>query len=134
MTTSKSSTNKSKTSGGFTDNGVRTGPPQFVQYRLSATDLEAARNAASDSTDVGEIVAQFIAEGYKFSASFDKYGGGTQCFITPQAPENRNAGWTLSARAPSLIEAVGVLCWKHYTLFMQEWPKDDSGPRGNNWG
>jgi len=98
--------------------------PSFVKYNLSDDERDQAKNAAETLQDVGEIVAQLIDEGYKFSASHDNYGGGTQVFITPQKPENVNAGWTLSARGPSLVLAVGVLAWKHFTLFGRDWPKD----------
>lgn len=98
--------------------------PSFVKYNLSEDERDQAKNAADTLQDVGEIVAQFIDEGYKFSASHDNYGGGTQVFITPQKPDSVNAGWTLSARGPSLVLAVGVLAWKHFTLFSRDWPKD----------
>lgn len=98
--------------------------PSFVKYNLSDDERDQAKNAAETLADVGEIVAQLIDEGYKFSASHDNYGGGTQVFITPQKPDSVNAGWTLSARGPSLVLAVGVLAWKHFTLFSRDWPKD----------
>jgi len=116
------------------DNGARSGPPQFIQYRLNEQEMEQAKNAAETYSDLGEIVAQFIEEGYKFSASHDNYGGGTQCFITPSEKDRPNSGFTLSARAPTLIAAVAVLCWKHYTLFSQEWPQDVQPNRGGGWG
>jgi len=116
------------------DNGARSGPPQFIQYRLNEQEMEQAKNAAETYSELGEIVAQFIEEGYKFSASHDNYGGGTQCFITPIGKDQPNSGYTLSARAPTLIAAVAVLCWKHYTLFGQEWPREAPVNRGGGWG
>lgn len=97
--------------------------PAFVKYNLSEDERDQAKFAAETLTDVGEIVDQLIGEGYKFSASHDNYGGGVQVFITPQKPDSVNAGFTLSARGPSLVLAVGVLAWKHFTLFARDWPK-----------
>ena len=134
MSTSKSATNKTNTSGKSSDNGDRKGPPAFIQYRLTEDELVQAKNAADNYFDVGEIIAQFIEEGYKFSASHDSYGGGTQCFVTPSSSENINFGFTLSARAPNLLSAVAVLCWKHYTLFGKDWPKGEVSQKGQGWG
>lgn len=106
--------------------------PSFVKYNLTDDERDQAKNAAETLQDVGEIVAQFVDDGYKFSASHDNYGGGTQVFITPQKPDSVNAGWTLSARGPSLVLAVGVLAWKHYTLFGREWPKNFETPAPRN--
>lgn len=131
---SKNATRTTNTSENSSGNGVKHGAPQFIQYRLNEEELSQAKNAADTYSDLGEIVDQFISEGYKFSASHDNYGGGVQCFITPASSENPNHGYTLSARAPSLIAAVAVLCWKHYTLFSQDWPKGEGQQRGQGWG
>lgn len=133
MSTSKDTTSNSKKSSGNEKSGDRM-PPAFIKYRLSEEELAQAKNAAAEYSDVGEIIEGFIAEGYKFSCSHDNWGGGTQVFITPQTGDNRNVGFTLSARGPELIPAVAVLCWKHYTLFGQEWPKEQGEARGSNWG
>jgi len=108
--------------------------PQFVQYRLNEKELEQAQNAADSYSDVGEILSQFIDEGYKFSCAHDTYGGGIQVFITPSKRDSVNGGLSLTARAPNLISAVAVLCWKHYTLFSQQWPRDNASGGGSSWG
>lgn len=116
------------------DQKQNSGPPQFIKARLTDVQLEAAKAAADNYSDVGEIVSQMIDEGYKFSASHDGWGGGVQVFMTTGDSESVNFRYTLSARAPTLIAAVAVLCYKHYTLFSQNWPKDDDGNKGPNWG
>lgn len=133
MSASKDETNTTRTSGKPADSGVK-GPPQFIQYRLSDEELAQAHNAAENFADVVEIFDQMIGEGYKLSASYDAYGGGTQVFMTPSNKGNVNAGYTLTARAPSLTAAVAVLCWKHYTLFAQDWPKEPDSRKGTGWG
>lgn len=130
---SKNETNKTKSSNGNAARGA-SGMPQFVRYRLNEDELAQARSAAVDYSDVGAIIQQFCDEGYKFSCSHDSYGGGTQVFLTPSANALANQGWTLTARAPDLINAVAVLTWKHYTLFAQDWPKDEVASGGSNWG
>ncbi len=113
--------------------GVRT-PPQFVKYRMSDEEIKAAQDTVDDLGDVFEVIAQLCDFGYKFSASHDDYGGGTQCFLTPTKEDNENWGWTLSARGPSLVAAFAVLIYKHFTLFNQEWPKEQAPARGQSWG
>jgi hypothetical protein len=137
MSTSKNSmkpTSQSSEDGVNGDKSPRKGAPQFIQYRLSEDEVEQARQSADSYSDVAELLNQFIVEGFKFSTSHDSYGGGVQCFITPASPQAANAGYTLSARAPTLHAAIAVLCWKHYTLFEGAWPKEDSGTRGGGWG
>jgi len=131
---SKNETNKTKSDNQNVESGVRNGPPKFVKYRLSESEMEQAHNVANSPIDVVDIVRQFIDEGYKVSCSHDSYGGGTQVFITPSSGDNPNAGWTLSARAPTLNLAVGVLAFKHYTLFGQDWPKEAVVSGGGSWG
>jgi hypothetical protein len=133
MTTSKSATKEPKSTTGNGSRGV-SGPPSFVKYRLSDDEMAQAREAATTLSDVGEIFTQMISEGYKLSASHDGYGGGVQVFMTPTDPEGENAGWTLTARAPFLLQAVGVLAWKHYTLFSQKWPKVATETKTGAWG
>jgi len=122
-----------------TENNVTSGAsgdnrPQFVQYRLNEGEMEQARNAAETFSDVAEILSQFVEEGYKFSCSRDTYGGGVQVFLTPVKRESVNGGLSLTARAPNLIAATAVLCWKHYTLFAQVWPRENVSSGGSTWG
>lgn len=133
MSTIKTSKNETKTGKTSAANGDRRAP-QFVQYRLSNEQLAMARNAAETFSDVAGIISQLVDEGYKFSIAVDKYGGGVQAFITPCGDGTLNWGWTLTARAPGLIEAVALIAWKHYTLFEQVWPKDAAPRAIPNYG
>jgi len=126
----KSETKASGRSGG----GGGSAPPQFIQYRLSDEEMDQAKNAADTYSDIGEIFTQLIDEGYKVSASHDNYGGGVQVFLTPQLPKMDNWGYTLTGRAPTLLAAVAVIAWKHYTLFTCDWPKGASDRKGGSWG
>jgi hypothetical protein len=133
MKVSKDATNTTKPENASANNGARA-IPQFVRYRLTEAELAQARNACLDMGDVGEVISQFVDEGYKFSASFDSYGGGIQVFVTPTPKNPQNLGMTLTARAPELRLAVGMLAFKHYTLFAQQWPSDISDRKGETWG
>jgi hypothetical protein len=133
MNTTKNKTSTKNSNGANVHSGGNP-PPMFVKYRLTEAELSQARNACVGLADIGGIITQFIDEGYKFSAGVDNYGGGMQAFITPNAKCPDNQGWTLSARAPDLLLAVGMLAFKHYTLFGQNWPKDVPERKGETWG
>jgi len=132
----KTQSNEKQTTNGKNKSGNNGGRPsaQFIKYRLTEKELDAARDARPQDAELVGIVQQLTAEGYKFSASYDSYGGGIQVFITPTSPDSPNAGFTLSARAPDLLSAVGVLLYKHYTLFSQEWPADIPDQKTPAWG
>lgn len=130
------STKDAKMTKELPENGVvgANSRPSFVRYRLTEAELAQARNACLELGDLGGIIEQFIEEGYKFSAGFDSYGGGIQAFITPAKKGMVNEGWTLTARAPDVRLAIGMLAFKHYTLFDQTWPKDAPQNKGETWG
>lgn len=133
---SKNATVTTKSDSGSVANGGRAGnnAPSFVKYRLNDDEMAQAKEACTSMSDVGEILTQMVDEGYKISVSHDDYGGGMQAFMTPGKRESVNSGWTLTARAPTLLAAVGVLAWKHYTLFSQIWPKEAETRQGQTWG
>lgn len=115
------------------ENGARK-IPQFIKYRLTDDELDEAREIVLDTEDVFNFIVDVVTQNYKFSASYDSYGGGVQCFLTPGDPENENYGYTLSARAPDLMNAINMLRFKHNNLFSGIWPKETDKPTGNAWG
>jgi len=115
------------------ENGVK-GPPQFVKYRM--TDAEMAdfqSNQVMDEDGVFQFMCECIDSRLKFAASYDSYGGGCQAFITPGSNDDPNFGYTLSARAPDLLNAISLLHYKHTVLFKRLWPKE-SEVHGSSWG
>lgn len=132
MSTSKDATKTREATKANVGVGV-SGPPSFIRYTLTDDELRGAKAAAESLDNVEEVIDQLVGEGYKFSVSTDNYGGGIQCFITPTKRDHPNGGFTLSARAPTLTLALGVLAYKHYTIFSQSWPKDTAGAKGAPW-
>jgi len=134
MSPSKNATKETKTSGQNGASGVSNARPNFVRYRLTEAEIAQARNACLELGDLAAVIEQFIEEGYKFSASKDTYGGGIQTFLTPQKSDNANWGWSLTSRAPDVRLAVGMLAFKHYTLFDGVWPQEAPANKGETWG
>jgi len=115
------------------ENGVRP-VPQFVKYRM--TDEEMAdfqSNQVMDEDGVFQFMCECIDGRLKFSAAYDSYGGGCQAFLTAQKEDDPNMGYTLSARAPDLLNAISLLHYKHTVLFKRLWPKEVE-LRGSVWG
>jgi len=115
------------------ENGVRI-PPQFVKYRM--TDEEMAdfqSNQVMDEDGVFQFMCECIDGRLKFSVSYDGWGGGCQAFLTAQKESDPNLGFTLSARAPDLLNAISLLHYKHTVLFKRVWPKEDDR-HGGAWG
>lgn len=110
-------------------------PPQFIKYRLSDEELETYQTSeVMVSDDVFVFVMDCVDQRLKFSVSHDNYGGGVQAFLTPSEADDPNYGYTLSARAPNLLSAIGLLRFKHENLFKGIWPKDQQPASGSRWG
>jgi len=108
--------------------------PQFVKYRMSDEEMaDFQSNQVMDEDGVFQFMCECIDKRLKFSASFDGFGGGCQAFLTPGKDDDPNFGFTLSARAPDLLNAISLLHYKHFVLFKQVWPKETE-MRGGAWG
>lgn len=115
------------------ENGVRQ-IPQFIKYRMSEDEMASyMSNETIDENGIFTFMCDCIDKRLKFSASYDSYGGGCQAFLTPGAEDDPNYGYTLSARAPDLTNAIGLLKYKHFTLFGGIWPKETEA-KGSAWG
>lgn len=115
-------------------NGADRPLPQFIKYRLSDEELEQAMAMKFGEDELFEFIESCIAQRVKFSASFDGFGGGVQCFLTPSREDDPNLGYTLSARAPDLLNAISMLKFKHVDLFKGIWPKEQVISTGSAWG
>lgn len=108
--------------------------PQFVKYRMSEDEMaDYMSNQTIDEEGIFTFMSEMVEQKIKFSCSYDPYGGGCQAFLTPSQPEDPNIGFTLSARAPDLTNAIGLLQYKHTVLFKRVWPKDHQ-QSGSSWG
>lgn len=114
-------------------NGARP-VPQFIKYRMTDEEMgDFQSNQVMDEDGVFTFMCDCIDKRLKFSCSYDAFGGGCQAFLTPGDEKDKNYGFTLSARAPDLLNAVSLLHYKHYVLFKQDWPKEASS-HGSAWG
>jgi hypothetical protein len=108
-------------------------PSKFVRSEL--TDQEKAHVKAQAFTwdDIPDNLVGLVESGYKVSLSNDLKTDSYAVWITPQKPDNPNYGFTLSARGPTLLAAISVALYKHFTKFDCVWPKDDTKPAYDQW-
>jgi hypothetical protein len=59
--------------------------------------------------------------GYKFSCSWDDFHDGVSASFFAASPKLAWSGWSLTAWAQSVEEAVGLLFYKHYVVCDQDW-------------
>jgi hypothetical protein len=108
--------------------------PQFIKYRMTDEEMgDYMGNQTMDEDGIYNFLSDCVKMKMKFSLSYDNFGGGVQAFLTPSAEDDPNLGYTLSARAPDVFNAIGLLHYKHFVLFKRDWPKETE-PRGSVWG
>jgi hypothetical protein len=61
--------------------------------------------------------------GYKFSLNWDKFHDGVSASLYANNEKLARCGWTLTAWAPSVEEAIGLLFYKHYVICEEDWER-----------
>jgi len=109
-------------------------PSKFVRSELTDQEKEHLKLQAYVWDDIPEHLVDLVESGYKISLTNDLRSNAYAVWITPTAEDNPNHGFTLSARGPTLLQALSVAFYKHYTKFNGVWPKDDRDPKHDQWG
>ena len=107
---------------------------KFVRGELSVQEKEHVKAQQYEWQDITEHFVLLVEQGYKVTASQDKYNSAFAVWITPQETDNPNHGFILSARGPTLLAAFAVAFYKHFTKFDGVWPKDDVPTKRDAWG
>jgi len=89
----------------------------FVDIRLTP-DEKASLSAmgASDYPDIGAFIDDVLSDGYKFSVTRDEAHSCYISTITGKGQGCVNAGFSLSARGPSLDGSILTLYYKHVVI------------------
>jgi hypothetical protein len=61
--------------------------------------------------------------GYKFSIAWDDFHDGVVASLYASSPKLSWPGWTLTAWAPSVEEALSLLFYKHYIVCEEDWER-----------
>lgn len=99
---------------------------EFVRCELSAEDKKTAKLWIEDNTvDMGAIVHDTVASGYKLSCSFSSDFDTFTASLTGKPDESVNEYKTLTARHKEWITAVMTVMYKHTVMFKsQVWETD----------
>ena len=93
----------------------------FVNCELDTSTKELVRNFDPKFTTTLDCVDRLVFDGYKISVSYDKYHNCVSAFCTHPANDHPHHGLCLSARAPSYLNALKVLVYKHFTILQENW-------------
>jgi len=102
----------------------------FVNYSL--TDKE--KSQASEwfvGKDILALAEKQIVNGYKFSFSLDNRQG--RCLCSVSSKEGVNAGFILTARASSILEALARVLFLHIVIFQTEAWGDKEQVDNDTW-
>lgn len=109
-------------------------PARFVRCELTDAEKAHCKAQAWKPDEVFSVLGDILTEGYKVTVVWEKanecYGAWLICTLE----EHRHSGFILSARGPSLLAAMAVLMYKHFTKLDAQWPTEETqGPR-DQWG
>jgi hypothetical protein len=94
----------------------------FISCDLSKDLKEQGKVwVAQHTDDLGAKVEALATDGYKISMSADRIHDCFQASATCTDAENADYGFCLTARAPDIWSALGMLLYKHYVVLEGEW-------------
>jgi len=109
-------------------------PAKFVRSELTDQEKEHVKAQNYVWDDIPEHLDALCEGGYKISISADLRNDCCAAWLSPVAEDNPNHGFVLSARGPTVLAALSVLIYKHYTKFDGVWPKDENNANLGAWG
>lgn len=124
---------KSPTSATANGNGGGNPLPTFVSCELNDDERQHVKTRLIGSVDMVDQIEGLVQEGYKFSFSFDERSQAIMVVGTGQNT-SANKGLALSARAPSVVGAWTVWCYKHYEKLKEHWGDAPQNSQRQSWG
>lgn len=108
----------------------------FVPCDLTKDLKEAGKVwVAQHADDLSSNTEKLVDNGYKVSFSFDRVHDCFQASATCTDAENADYGFCLTARAPELWSALGLLMYKHYVVLDCDWNSREATPTtSDKWG
>lgn len=108
---------------------------QFVKCDLPVETKEMVKKWDEDYTLTIDNLERMIEDGYKISISRDKYNDCIGAFATHPDQQSPNNGFCLSARGPSMLNALKVLVYKHFNILQEKWYTEvDQAYERDSWG
>lgn len=93
----------------------------FVRHNLSVEDKAAYDTWVQTYKGFWDDVERLVDSGYKISVAYDGYNKTVQAMLTCNDEKNEDFGWVLAARAPTAVDAMTLLMFKHFQLLGGTW-------------
>lgn len=108
--------------------------PVFVRCELSELQREHVRTQQFTWDDCVENIVALVEGGYKVSLGEDAYNSCFACWITAPPKDSPNSGFILQGRGPTVLGAVAVALYKHFTVLEGNWLVLASKSHEEPWG
>lgn len=102
----------------------------FKDFRLTAEQLEGFAAFETHDDDLMDLLQTVLAEGYKFTLTYNGAGDTYNAAMTCNAEKNKNQGYTMSAFAPTAYAALRLLMYKHFVLLETDWENIPAPQKG----
>lgn len=108
----------------------------FVSCDLDKALKEQSKVWVNENREaLGEKSEALVTDGYKISLSMDRIHDCFQASATCTDSESEDYGFCLTARAPDVWSALGVLLFKHYVVLEGDWAsREATATKGDKWG
>jgi len=93
----------------------------FVQLELNADDIASIQKETGNATQIIDQVNIMLKEGYKVSLSYDAGYGSFKANAMDVDTSRTTSGYMLSGSAPTTLEAMAVLVYKHVVMMDKSW-------------
>lgn len=96
----------------------------FMDIPLTAETKEACKVWDGDGETLDGHLGNFMSGGYKFTAVWNEKSQSAVVSLTGTEAAGGNAGYTLTAHAKTVDQAVHVLAFKHVVLAEGNWHRE----------
>ena len=93
----------------------------FVECNLDKAAKEATKTYIADTDRLWGVFEQFLLDGYAVKLSYDARSDAIGAYSTHSDPKHPSYPYCLTARAPDVMSAIGVLLYKHYVMLDASW-------------
>lgn len=106
----------------------------FMDIPLTAEMKEECRSWDADGDGTEELIGAFVGGGYKLAFTWNEKTQSVIVSATGQESAGDNAGYTLSAHAKSVGQAVHVLAFKHIVICEGNWHREGVYQQDEDFG
>lgn len=93
---------------------------EFINLELSKEQQQQQRAWREEVSDVSDVWAELLQEGYRVNTKWDDYSSSYAAFIIPDG-QSDNAGYILTGRGGNPYRAVSEALFKHRFLLPDGW-------------